>query len=67
MPNQELALIDVASAQGQSFSKFRAIFHQFWHSNFMAYSAIVSLALGLFQDFGTTRPAGQPPVDLANP
>jgi hypothetical protein len=33
----------------------------------MAYSAIVSLALGLFQDFGTTRHAGQPPVDWANP
>jgi hypothetical protein len=51
----------------QSFSKFRAIFHQFRHSNFMAYSAIVSLAPGLFQDFGTTRHAGQPPVDWANP
>ena len=24
---------------------------------------MVSLALGLFQDFGTTRPAGEPPVD----
>ncbi|KAG2065094.1 calcium ATPase [Suillus decipiens] len=26
-------------------------------------AAIVSLALGLFQDFGTPQPAGQPPVD----
>ena len=25
--------------------------------------AVVSLALGLFQDFGQTRPAGEPPVD----
>jgi P-type Ca2+ transporter type 2C len=25
--------------------------------------AVVSLALGLFQDFGTTRPEGEPPVD----
>jgi Ca2+-transporting ATPase len=25
--------------------------------------AVVSLALGLFQDFGTTRPEGDPPVD----
>jgi Ca2+-transporting ATPase len=25
--------------------------------------AVVSLALGLFQDFGTTRPDGDPPVD----
>lgn len=24
---------------------------------------VVSLALGLFQDFGTTRPDGDPPVD----
>ncbi|KAG6380528.1 Ca-transporting ATPase [Boletus reticuloceps] len=26
-------------------------------------AAVVSLVLGLFQDFGTTLPAGQPPVD----
>ena len=25
--------------------------------------AIISLALGLFQDFGTTHPDGDPPVD----
>ena len=25
--------------------------------------AVVSLALGLFQDFGMPRPAGEPPVD----
>ncbi|CAK5269233.1 unnamed protein product [Mycena citricolor] len=29
----------------------------------LSIAAVVSLALGLFQDFGTTRPAGQPPVD----
>ncbi|KAI9449867.1 calcium-translocating P-type ATPase [Lactarius psammicola] len=29
----------------------------------LSIAAIVSLALGLFQDFGTTRPEGKPPVD----
>ncbi|KAN0138924.1 calcium-translocating P-type ATPase [Lactarius tabidus] len=29
----------------------------------LSVAAVVSLALGLFQDFGTTRPAGEPPVD----
>ena len=29
----------------------------------LSVAAVVSLALGLFQDFGTPRPAGQPPVD----
>ncbi|KAF8440336.1 Ca-transporting ATPase [Boletus edulis BED1] len=29
----------------------------------LSIAAVVSLALGLFQDFGTTLPAGQPPVD----
>ncbi|EGN98945.1 hypothetical protein SERLA73DRAFT_90032 [Serpula lacrymans var. lacrymans S7.3] len=29
----------------------------------LSFAAIVSLALGLFQDFGTTLPPGQPPVD----
>jgi hypothetical protein len=29
----------------------------------LSIAAIVSLALGFFQDFGTTRPPGQPPVD----
>ncbi|KAJ2988654.1 hypothetical protein NUW54_g9048 [Trametes sanguinea] len=29
----------------------------------LSIAAIVSLALGFFQDFGTTRPAGEPPVD----
>ncbi|TFK49949.1 calcium-translocating P-type ATPase [Heliocybe sulcata] len=29
----------------------------------LSIAAIVSLALGLFQDFGTPRPAGEPPVD----
>lgn len=29
----------------------------------MSIAAVVSLALGLFQDLGTTLPAGQPPVD----
>ena len=29
----------------------------------MSICAVVSLALGLFQDFGTTRPDGDPPVD----
>ena len=29
----------------------------------MSICAVVSLALGLFQDFGTTRPEGDPPVD----
>ena len=29
----------------------------------MSIAAIVSLALGLFQDFGTPRPQGEPPVD----
>ncbi|KAG2355509.1 hypothetical protein BDR07DRAFT_1303134 [Suillus spraguei] len=29
----------------------------------LSIAAIVSLALGLFQDFGTPQPAGQPPVD----
>ena len=29
----------------------------------MSIAAVVSLALGLFQDFGTPRPAGEPPVD----
>ena len=29
----------------------------------MSICAVVSLALGLFQDFGTTRPDGNPPVD----
>ena len=29
----------------------------------MSICAVVSLALGFFQDFGTTRPDGDPPVD----
>jgi Ca2+-transporting ATPase len=29
----------------------------------LSVAAVVSLALGLFQDFGTPRPAGDPPVD----
>ncbi|RPD74953.1 calcium-translocating P-type ATPase [Lentinus tigrinus ALCF2SS1-7] len=29
----------------------------------LSIAAIVSLALGFFQDFGTPRPAGEPPVD----
>jgi Ca2+-transporting ATPase len=29
----------------------------------LAIAAIISLALGFFQDFGTPRPAGDPPVD----
>jgi Ca2+-transporting ATPase len=29
----------------------------------LSVAAVVSLALGLFQDFGTTRPPGEPPVD----
>jgi Ca2+-transporting ATPase len=29
----------------------------------LSVAAVVSLALGLFQDFGTPRPAGEPPVD----
>ncbi|KIJ14249.1 hypothetical protein PAXINDRAFT_12900 [Paxillus involutus ATCC 200175] len=29
----------------------------------LSIAAVVSLALGLFQDFGTTLPAGDPPVD----
>ncbi|KAG1747134.1 Ca-transporting ATPase [Suillus paluster] len=29
----------------------------------LSIAAVVSLALGLFQDFGTTLPAGEPPVD----
>ena len=29
----------------------------------MSIAAVISLALGLFQDFGTPRPAGEPPVD----
>ncbi|KAI0789888.1 calcium-translocating P-type ATPase [Abortiporus biennis] len=29
----------------------------------LSIAAIVSLALGFFQDFGTTRPEGEPPVD----
>ncbi len=29
----------------------------------LSIAAVVSLALGLFQDFGTPRPDGQPPVD----
>ncbi|KIL58739.1 hypothetical protein M378DRAFT_86043 [Amanita muscaria Koide BX008] len=29
----------------------------------LSIAAVVSLALGLFQDFGTPRPPGQPPVD----
>jgi len=29
----------------------------------LSIAAVISLALGLFQDFGTPRPAGQPPVD----
>lgn len=29
----------------------------------LSIAAVVSLALGLFQDFGTTRPEGDPPVD----
>ena len=29
----------------------------------LSVAALVSLALGLFQDFGTTRPEGEPPVD----
>ena len=29
----------------------------------MSICAVISLALGLFQDFGTTRPEGEPPVD----
>ncbi|KAH8983384.1 calcium-translocating P-type ATPase [Lactarius hatsudake] len=29
----------------------------------LSIAAVVSLALGLFQDFGTLRPAGEPPVD----
>ncbi|KAG9315051.1 Ca-transporting ATPase [Chiua virens] len=29
----------------------------------LSIAAVVSLALGLFEDFGTTLPAGQPPVD----
>ncbi|KAJ7158854.1 hypothetical protein C8R46DRAFT_1002629 [Mycena filopes] len=29
----------------------------------LSIAAVVSLALGLFQDFGTPRPAGDPPVD----
>jgi Ca2+-transporting ATPase len=31
----------------------------------LSVAAVVSLALGLFQDFGTTRPTGEPPVDWA--
>jgi hypothetical protein len=29
----------------------------------LSIAAVVSLALGLFQDFGTPLPAGEPPVD----
>ena len=29
----------------------------------LSIAAVVSLALGLFQDFGTPRPEGEPPVD----
>ncbi|KAG1771121.1 hypothetical protein EV702DRAFT_1202151 [Suillus placidus] len=29
----------------------------------LSIAAVVSLALGLFQDFGTPQPAGEPPVD----
>ncbi|KAK7690441.1 hypothetical protein QCA50_005539 [Cerrena zonata] len=29
----------------------------------LSIAAVVSLALGFFQDFGTTRPEGEPPVD----
>lgn len=29
----------------------------------LSIAAVVSLALGLFQDFGTPRPAGEPPID----
>ncbi|KAJ7732392.1 E1-E2 ATPase-domain-containing protein [Mycena olivaceomarginata] len=29
----------------------------------LSIAAVISLALGLFQDFGTPRPAGEPPVD----
>ena len=29
----------------------------------LSIAAIVSLALGFFQDFGTPRPPGEPPVD----
>jgi Ca2+-transporting ATPase len=63
----------VACAQGQGLGKFKLI------STFiptlkpdrrlpqvlLSICAVVSLALGLLQDFGTTRPDGGPPVDLA--
>lgn len=29
----------------------------------LSIAAVVSLALGFFQDFGTKRPPGEPPVD----
>lgn len=29
----------------------------------LSIAAVVSLALGFFQDFGTPRPPGEPPVD----
>lgn len=29
----------------------------------LSIAAVVSLALGFFQDFGTPRPEGEPPVD----
>ncbi len=29
----------------------------------LSIAAVISLALGLFQDFGTPRPEGEPPVD----
>ena len=58
----------MASAPGQGFSKFKVIFLALKPDGslprvLLSTCAIVSLALGLFQDFGMTLPQGEPPVD----
>ena len=58
----------MASAPGQGFRKFKVIFLALKPDGslprvLLSTCAIVSLALGLFQDFGMTLHQGEPPVD----
>jgi hypothetical protein len=66
--------LNTAAAQGQGFGKFKAIFQSLWLAlkpdarlpqvllsiYAIIIVAIISLALGLFQDFGTAHPPGIP-------
>lgn len=57
--------INVDCFQGQSFGNFFPLVLNVPHSLqiLLSIAAVVSLALGLFQDFGTPRPTDDPPVD----